>query len=153
MFYFKVLITFIYLAFPRLCSSLATTVKPAVELSAFFMTVVAAGTGIMVFQGETGCFYLIEKSATSPDYNPALNYKFMPTGCQISNGMSVVVLTSALFTFYAVMLRYELAEIPTASTTNSCQLHEKEEHKSDKGESIRKEVDHAEAQVRSAVVL
>ena len=159
MFYFKILISLVGLALPRFCSSLATIIRPAVELSAFFMTIVAAGTGIMIFQGETACFYSNYNNATSPDYNPELNYKFMPNGCQISNGMSVMVLISALFTFYAVMLRYKLAEVPNTSReveqklTNSFLLYATEEHKSHMGETISIGDEHSRTHVRSAVVL
>lgn len=116
MYYFKVLLALLYLAFPDSFSWLAMSIKPSVEMSAFFMTVVAIGTGVMIFQGETGCFY--SSAAASPDYNPALNYTYMPVGCKISNGLSITVLTSALFVFYAVMLRYELVNMPSIIRSN-----------------------------------
>lgn len=111
MFYSKGLIFLVSTAFPVASSRLVQFMRPPVELSAFFMTVVAIGTGIMIFQGEAGCFYINvppSLGGASPDYNPAENYRFLPIGCKISNGLSVTVLISALFTFYAVMLRYDI---------------------------------------------
>ena len=119
MFYFKILISLIGLAFPLTSARMVPFLRPPVEMSAFFMTVVAIGTGVMIFQGETGCFYVYNPprlAGASPDYNPSQNYPFMPVGCKISNGLSVTVLVSALFTFYAIMLRYDIRTVPNTSS-------------------------------------
>ena len=78
------------------------------RITAFLLTVVSVASGIMLFQGETGCFpRTIPLPLPAPDYNPAARYPDMPVGCRISNGLGVAVAASALCTVYFLALRYD----------------------------------------------
>ena len=89
-FWFKVL---------RLCSRVA----------AFVLTVVSIATGIMLWQGETGCFY--EHTTLPlpvPDTNPSLHYATdLPNGCKMSNGLGIAVAACGLCTLGFLASRYQ----------------------------------------------
>lgn len=83
-------------------------VRLVARVSAFLLTVVSAGTGIMLFQGETGCFpRTVDLPLPAPDTNPAARYTDMTTGCRVSNGLGVAVAATALCTVYFLGLRYD----------------------------------------------
>ena len=77
-------------------------IRVLARIFAFLLTVVSVATGIMLYQGETGCF--TRKMALplpAPDYNPAA------AGCCISNGLGVAVAAAALCTVYFMGLCYD----------------------------------------------
>jgi hypothetical protein len=78
------------------------------RVTAFLLTVVSVASGIMLYQGETGCFpRTVPLPLPAPDYNPAAHYPDMPVGCRVSNGLGVAVAASALCTVYFLALRYD----------------------------------------------
>jgi preprotein translocase subunit SecG len=78
------------------------------RIAAFLLTVVSIASGIMLYQGETGCFpRTAPLPLPAPDYHPAAHYPDMPVGCRVSNGLGVAVAASALCTVYFLALRYD----------------------------------------------
>jgi Eukaryotic cytochrome b561 len=82
--------------------------RALVRIATFQMTAMSIGSGIMLFQGETGCFYPTSNITPGiPDYNPAANYGLIPPGCLISNGLAITVALSTLCTIFFIAIRYE----------------------------------------------
>ena len=78
------------------------------RVAAFVLTVVSIATGIMLWQGETGCFY--EHTSLPlpvPDTNPSLHYTDLPNGCKLSNGLGITVTACGLCTLGFLALRYQ----------------------------------------------
>jgi hypothetical protein len=71
------------------------------------LTTTSICTGIVNQFGETACYYVYPdgKQFSGADPNPASNYPKLPTACKIANGLGIVVLCSAMFTLFSVILR------------------------------------------------
>jgi len=57
-------------------------------LFSFYLSAFSVVTGISEYTTEHGCSYTV----TSADWNPASNYHLLPTGCQVANGVGILVL-------------------------------------------------------------
>jgi len=81
----------------------------ALATFALMMSVVTILSGIVQYQGLSGCYntsYLY--SLSSQDVNPALHYATLPNGCKVSNGLGVVVVLAFLSVIPAHALGYVL---------------------------------------------
>lgn len=65
----------------------------------FFVAVFAVETGVLELNTYNGCDYAVAKA----DLNPASNYHLLNDGCQLSNGIGIMVLLTAFLCSYALI--------------------------------------------------
>mmetsp|Transcript_21102 Transcript_21102/g.47224 ORF Transcript_21102/g.47224 Transcript_21102/m.47224 type:complete len:86 (+) Transcript_21102:602-859(+) len=66
-------------------------------------------TGLTELTTKLGCSYTV----SSADWNPAHNYHRLSAGCQLANGIGIMVFLTALFAAYALIGPGVTASRPT----------------------------------------
>jgi hypothetical protein len=66
---------------------------------ALFAAVFAVQTGLAELTTKLGCSYTV----SSANWNPAHNYHRLSAGCQLANGIGIMVFLTALFAAYALI--------------------------------------------------
>lgn len=87
--------------FPALSHELKKSYLPShvfLGMFAFVAAVITAETGIMQKNVFIGCTYTVDEK----DTNPAEHYDDIPEGCRLSNGIGLLILSTALCVLYGL---------------------------------------------------
>ena len=85
-----------------------------------FAAGMAVQTGLAELTTKLGCIYTV----TTPDLNPAEHYSLLPGGCQLANGIGIMVLLTFFLTAYALLgpgveNRVNFSSAPKRKTSSS----------------------------------
>ena len=99
----------------------------ALATFSLMMSVVAVLSGIVQYQGLSGCYFTpYPYSLPSPDVNPALHYAALPNGCKVSNGLGIVVVLAFFSVMPAHVVGYVLPMVMSVVQSGVLQEHQQQ---------------------------